>query len=193
MNKNYIQILKKLESDSYNAIIALMKEKGLNTVELNDTEAYVYDDLGSGCDCEKIGSVELTELETLTLVSEEDARYTRTDCHPGTFPYIHAAVLRKVNEEKISLLMKPVEALGMMTRTVNALKECRITRIADLCMCSTRSMERVRGISRKTLKQMKETLRDKGLDMDLDLTYLSFMPRKDIVEHQWLIRRRKAE
>ena len=189
MNSNFINILLDNEKNSILAITELMKAKDTVKVYLGDdskqseTEIYVWDQMGLGCDCETVTSVELTKDGRLRLNTGSKRVVYEQDCHPGTFPYIHLAVFRKLNAEMIDFLSRPIESLGLKTITVNSLHREGVNTVADLVMCKEWKLRKTRGISKKTLSEMNNMLKDQGFVFNSDLRDFGFKPKDDVWLH----------
>ena len=81
-------------------------------------------------------------------------------------------------EEKVSnkKLDKKIEELDLSVRSYNCLKRAGINTVGDLIQKNEEEMMRVRNLGRKSLKEVIQKLRERGLDLkrsyDSDSTYL---------------------
>lgn len=193
MTKNYIEILISNENECIKETVRLMREKGVNEVILDsedgtsETGIYTYDITGTGCVTEIISRVQITENGSLKLISDTERVIHDNECPYGTFPYVHAAVFRKLNENLVKFLSTAIRNSGLRTRTVNALLEAGYTDMADIVMSSKTYFERIRGISMNTVKEIRQMLQEKGVDFRTDIRMLGFRPKENLVDHKWLI------
>ena len=67
------------------------------------------------------------------------------------------------------LLNKPVDELELSVRSSNCLKEAKIRTIADLVKRDEAEMLKFKNFGRKSLQELSEILRDKGLEWGLDI------------------------
>ena len=67
------------------------------------------------------------------------------------------------------LLNKPVDELELSVRSSNCLKEAKIRTIADLVKRDEAEMLKFKNFGRKSLQELSEILREKGLEWGLDI------------------------
>ncbi|MFH1011612.1 MAG: DNA-directed RNA polymerase subunit alpha [bacterium] len=67
------------------------------------------------------------------------------------------------------LLRKPVEDLELSVRSANCLKEAKIRTIADLVRRDESEMLKFKNFGRKSLTELTQILRDKGLEFGMDV------------------------
>lgn len=190
---NYIKSLRENDKTCIAEIIRIMEESSLESVDFpnddgNEVTAYVFEDSFAGATCEIIQGIRLkidnSGCKYIVLVCN-GREIVSVDCHEGTMPYIHAAVIKTINEQKIKLLEQHVDTLGFKTHVLNTFRRENIETLADLCMCSHYRMRKVRGISLATVNEIRMKLIEMGLDFNSNLKMLGFYPKR-IYLHEWM-------
>lgn len=191
--KNYIKSLRENDKASIAEIIRLMESSGCESVDFpkdegNEVTAYIFEEDCFGATCEIIQGIRLhideqTACKYLILEYGNGKTATSCDCHEGTMPYIHAAVVKVINMKKIELLEQPISSLGLKTHMINVFDRENVKTVADLCMCSYRRLLKIRGISQSSVKEIRNKLNELDMDFGSDLKMLGFYP-KDIYLHK---------
>jgi len=100
----FINKLKENDSMAENAIIRILKQKGMTELDVSDDEnydavhAYAYDDDCHGATNETIIKVKINKWNRICLVTDSNRELDCMDIHEGTMPYIYGAVAWRLTQ-----------------------------------------------------------------------------------------------
>ena len=67
-------------------------------------------------------------------------------------------------EEKNEYLDRPIEDLNLSIRSLNGLKRANYCFISEICNHTEEEMSKIRNLGKKSIKEIKEKLIEKGLN-----------------------------
>lgn len=82
---------------------------------------------------------------------------------------------RKIDEEEErikKILMRSIDDLELSVRAANCLKEENIEKIKDLVSKTEEELLKIKNFGRKSLEEVKEKLKERGLSLGMDLSFL---------------------